>query len=575
MARTKRKVNPFATESAPVTKEAARYKTAGYARLSLVDSGKPGSETLESQKQIITGFIEDAPDLEFTSLYYDNGETGTDFQRPGFESLMDAVRKGEVNCIVVKDLSRFGRNYKETGNYLERIFPFLGVRFIAITDNFDTLTAERGANGYIVPLKNLINETYSRDISKKVSTAIHTKQQRGEFIGGWAPYGYRKNPDDPHKLIPNPDTAPIVRRIFQMRLQGMSHQMIARTLNEDGISSPARYLVDIGICRTETYAKSVWKVINVKDILSRRVYVGDMVQGVKRQSFHDGQRQYYPPESEWVIVRSTHEPIVDGTTFDAVQRMAKEARERYFGNIGKFDALGKSENILQGLIYCADCGKPLVRYKNVSHGKKLWYTYICPTHSTLPNLCSLKSIREDELLAVLQEAVTKQIALAVDMTTLTNAVTSTPTNRKKAITLQSKLEQERRSLTRCEGLRDSLYQSYVEQLMTEREYMTMKGRYTKEAEAHGAKVKELEQEIRAARDYTPENQYLAAFSIFRGASALSRDLLVSLIDRIEIGTGNSLCIQFRYKNEFDRLNKYLRKEAAPDEYRSKVSSHFP
>ena len=239
MARTKRKVNPvIPVESSPIVKEAKRYRTAGYARLSVEDSGKPGSETLESQKSLIMDYIEGNPDMEYVSLFFDNGETGTDFKRPGFESLMDAVRKGEVNCIVVKDLSRFGRNYKETGNYLERIFPFLGVRFIAITDNFDTLTAERGANGYIVPLKNLINETYSRDISKKSASALHIKQQRGEFIGAWAPYGYSKDPEDKHKLIPNPDTAPIVQRMFQMRLQGLSYPAIARTLNEEGIASP-------------------------------------------------------------------------------------------------------------------------------------------------------------------------------------------------------------------------------------------------------------------------------------------------------------------------------------------------
>ena len=406
MARTKRKVNPIIpAESAPKEKETKRYRTAGYARLSIEDSGKPGSETLESQKSLITDYIENAQDMEFISLFFDNGETGTDFKRPGFESLMDAVRKGEVNCIVVKDLSRFGRNYKETGNYLERIFPFLGVRFIAITDNFDTLTAERGANGYIVPLKNLINETYSRDISKKSASALHVKQQRGDFIGAWAPYGYSKNPEDTHKLIPNPATAPIVQRIFQMRIQGASYPTIARQLNEEGISSPSRYLVEAGFCKNETYAKSIWKVLNVKNILTHKVYIGYMVQGVKRQSFHDGQKQYYRPESEWNIVENTHEPIIDEVTFATVQEMAKAAHDTYFENLGKYDGLGKTGNILQGLIYCADCGKPLVRYKNVSHGKRMWYTFICQTHTNDTRSCPLKSIREDELLPVLQEAI--------------------------------------------------------------------------------------------------------------------------------------------------------------------------
>ena len=575
MARTKRKVNPIAAEApAPAAKEAKRYRTAGYARLSVEDSGKPGSETLESQKRLIMDYIEGAPDMEFTTLFFDNGETGTDFKRPGFESLMDAVRKGEVNCIVVKDLSRFGRNYKETGNYLERIFPFLGVRFIAITDSFDTLTAERGANGYIVPLKNLINETYSRDISKKSASALHTKQQRGEFIGAWAPYGYSKDPEDYHKLVPNPDTAPTVQRIFRMRVQGLSYPVIARTLNEEGISSPSRYLVEAGLCKSETYANSIWKVMNIKNILKHKVYIGHMVQGVKRQSFHDGRKQYYRPESEWDIVENTHEPIIDEETFATVQNMAKAAHDTYYENLGKFDDLGKTENILQGLVYCADCGRPLVRYKSVSHGKKLWYTFICPLHSTDKNACPLKSVREDELLTVLQEAVSKQIALAVDIEALTSSVNSSPAHRKHSLNKQGLLEQERKALKRCEELRDSLYQNYVEKLMTEREYMTMKERYSSEAAAHADRIKELEQQIEAVKVYTPENRFLASFCPFKGTSTLSRDLLVALIDRIEVGKGNRINIKFRFQDEFDILNDYLRKEATPDEYGSKVSPHI-
>ena len=559
MARTKRKTNPIAGDApAKEANHAPRYQAAGYARLSVEDSGKPGSETLESQKSLILSYIENAPDMEFISLFYDNGQTGTDFNRPGFERLMDAVRKGEVNCIVVKDLSRLGRNYIETGNYLERIFPFLGVRFIAITDGFDTLTAERGANGYIVPLKNLINETYSRDISKKVSSALHVKQQRGEFIGAWAPYGYSKDPENTHRLIPNPETAPIVQRIFRMRIQGMSYPAIAKALNEEGVSSPSRYLVEAGLCKSETYLNSTWKVLNIKNILKHQVYIGHMVQGVKRQSFHDGKKQYHRSEAEWNIVENTHEPIIDEETFATVQIMAKAAHDAYYENLGKFDDLGKTENILRGLIFCADCGKPLVRYKSVSHGKKLWYLFICPTHASNNNACPLKSIREDELFPVLQEVISKQIALAVAMDVLLASVNSSPANRKKALTLQSSLEQERKALKRCEGLRDSLYQSYVEKLMSEQEYMAMKERYAAELKVHAAKISELEQQAESAKTYSPENQFLASFCFFKGASGLSRELLTALIERVEIGAGNQIRITFRYRDEYQKLDDYLR-----------------
>ena len=178
MARRKRKTDPITSGRSLAEKATKRYRAAGYARLSTEDGGTPGAGTLESQKQLIIDYVESAPDMELAALFADNGETGTDFRRPGFESMMDRVRSGDINCIVVKDLSRFGRNYKETGNYLERIFPFLGVRFHSITDGFDTLTAENGDSSYIVPLKNLINEAYSRDISRKTACALWRCQEK-------------------------------------------------------------------------------------------------------------------------------------------------------------------------------------------------------------------------------------------------------------------------------------------------------------------------------------------------------------------------------------------------------------
>ncbi len=253
MARTKRKTNPVIPAAEAPAQAQKQYRAAAYARLSVEDSGKPGADTIEGQKNLLLRFVENDPTLTLYGLFCDNGQTGTDFQRPEFEKLMEAVRRGEVDCIVVKDLSRFGRNYKETGNYLERIFPFLGVRFIAVSDGFDTLTAQRGADGYLVPLKNLINEVYSKDISRKSGSALAAKQKNGDFIGAWAPYGYRKCPDDPHRLEPDEATAPVVRQIFRWRAEGIGVTQIARRLNDEGIPSPSAYLYNTGACKTEKY----------------------------------------------------------------------------------------------------------------------------------------------------------------------------------------------------------------------------------------------------------------------------------------------------------------------------------
>ena len=424
MARTKRKTKPVIPATEAPAQAQKQYRAAAYARLSVEDSGKPGADTIEGQKNLLLRFIENDPTLTLYGLFCDNGQTGTDFQRPEFEKLMEAVKRGEVDCIVVKDLSRFGRNYKETGNYLERIFPFLGVRFIAVNDGFDTLTAQRGADGYLVPLKNLINEVYSKDISKKSGSALAAKQKNGDFIGAWAPYGYCKCPDDPHKLEPDEATAPVVRQIFRWRAEGVSITQIARRLNDRGVPSPSAYLYNTGVCKTEKYNGVIWYIQTVKNILSRQVYIGHMVQGTKRQSFYENRGQYMKPKEEWIIVENAHEPLIDRETFDKVQELARRKNAEYFENLGRFTHLKTTENILKGLIYCADCKRPLVRYKNVSHEKKLWYTFICQTHTNDIASCPKKNIREDVLISMLLQAIQTQIALAVNMEALIRRVNS-------------------------------------------------------------------------------------------------------------------------------------------------------
>lgn len=557
MARTKRKTNPVIPAMEAPAQAQKQYRAAAYVRLSVEDSGKPGADTIEGQKNLLLRFIEDDPTLTLYGLFCDNGRTGTDFQRPEFEKLMEEVRKGHIDCIVVKDLSRFGRNYKETGNYLERIFPFLGVRFIAVNDGFDTLTAQRGADGYLVPLKNLINEVYSKDISRKSGSALAAKQKNGDFIGAWAPYGYRKQPDNPHKLEPDEATAPVVRQIFRWRAGGMGITQIARRLNDSGVPSPSAYLYNTGVCKTEKYNGVSWYVQTVKNLLSRQVYIGHMVQGTKRQSFYENRGQYMKPREDWIVVENTHEPLIDRETFDKVQELAQRKNAEYFENLGRFRHLKTTENILKGLIYCSDCKHPLVRYKNVSHEKKLWYTFICPTHANDIGSCPLKNIREDALFPMLLQAIQTQIALAFDMEAIVRRVNSSPKYRKQTATLQGKLDTAKKALMRCNGLYDSLYQNYVDKLMTEQEYMTLKRRYKAEAEEAERLIDALTRQQSEAAAHTPENPFLATFGSFRGADTLTREMAQALIQRVYVDGDSNIEIVFRYRDEYKELCTYL------------------
>ena len=557
MARTKRKINPLVQVAEPAAPAAKIYKTAAYVRLSVEDSGKPGTDTIEGQKALLTSFIESKTDMELVSLFCDNGRTGTDFDRPQFEKMMEEVRKGRINCIVVKDLSRFGRNYKETGNYLESIFPFLGVRFIAVNDNFDTLTAERTQDGYIVPLKNLINEVYSKDISKKIDAALSVKQRNGEFIGAWAPYGYRKDPDDKHHLVINEETAPTVRQIFKWRSEGVSVVQISRRLNDAGILSPSAYLYATGEVKTEKYKEVPWHTQILKSILAHPVYIGHMVQGRKKQSFYEGKRQTYVDEANWIIVRNTHEPIIDGETFEKVQQIAKQRKSEYHERLGKFAHLEHSENILQGLVWCPNCNRPMVRYKNVSHGSKLWYTYICPGHADDPARCPFVSIREDELNEVLFTAIQSQIQLVADLEDVVKQLNAEPEFRRQRSDAAAKLEAARRTLKRSQSLYDSLYQNYVEQLMTEQEYVTLKARYKAEAEEAERLIAVLEQEQHESKVYTAENRFLTEFRSFMGTDTLIKEMASALIERIYVDAEKNIDIRLRYRDEYMALLNFI------------------
>lgn len=557
MARTKRKVTPVMPAVAEPAVQQRIYKTGGYVRLSVEDSGKPGADTIEAQRELVGSYIESQEDMQFVDLYCDNGRTGTNFQRPEFERLMDDVRAGKVDCIVVKDLSRFGRNYKETGQYLERIFPFLDVRFVAVNDSFDTLTAERSQDGYIVPLKNIINEVYSKDISRKVSSALMTKRQNGEFIGSWAPYGYRKCPSNKHKIEPDLATAPIVQEIFKLRAGGMSFNKIAKRLNDGGVPTPAQYRRQIGEIRADRYDKARWNIFTLKSIVESETYLGHMVQGRKKSGLCQGQKQQRTQKAEWIIVENTHEPLVDSETFQAVQAMAERASQAYKATLGRYDHLGPTPNILRGLVFCMDCGKLLVRYKQVTHGKNLYYTYICPTHHADSAACPKKYLHETRLKEVLWDALRREIRLAECVEKLAKMYDRLPTVMDERSALEWEIDKMKRALARYKTLHDGLYQHYVDGLMDEREYTEMKRQYRAEMEQAQTRLDEFTQRQKMQSKQTIQNPWLQARAAFAGETELTEEMAHALIERVEVDTNNNISITLRYRDEFQALVSLL------------------
>lgn len=375
MARVSRKRG---TEKAKGFKEAGIYHTGIYLRLSVEDNGKKDADSMENQKNLLMEYVSARPYLMLTDIYMDNGFTGTDFERPEFNRMLQDARDGRIHCIVVKDLSRLGRNYVEAGDYIEKVFPFLGIRFIAVNDHYDSdsLTSgdELGAS-----LKNVVNDVYAKDISRKVGTAMKQKRLRGEYIGNYAPYGYLKDPKAKNHLIIDQEIAPIVVEIFELRAKGDGINTIARILNERDIPSPGRLRYERGIITNNNKKGSglLWSRHVLSDLLKNVVYIGNLAQGRSASCLYKGIPFHWTEESEWDLVENTHEAIISPELWKRVQevtaRKSREAKESH----GKYANLPKRENPYGSLLRCADCGRVIVRTSRTitcAGGKKeIWF----------------------------------------------------------------------------------------------------------------------------------------------------------------------------------------------------------
>ena len=286
---------------------------ADYLRLSKDDGDKAESDSIRNQRNLITGFVEQHKEIRLVDEYIDDGYSGTNFERPAFQRMLEDAKKNRINCIIVKDLSRLGRNYIETGRYLEKIFPLLGVRFIAINDHYDSADEANDSDQIIVPFKNLINDAYCRDISIKIRSQLDVKRKNGQFIGSFAGYGYLKDRDNRNHLIVDEYAAEIVKVIFKMKIDGFSSQRIAAKLNGMGVHPPMEYKRLCGMKYNSGFRSGSdpkWGVTSVNRILRNEVYTGTMVQGKTRKINYKVKQSCPIEEENWIKVENTHEAII-------------------------------------------------------------------------------------------------------------------------------------------------------------------------------------------------------------------------------------------------------------------------
>lgn len=381
------------------------YPTAIYIRLSREDGDKDESDSVSNQKKLLMAFVQSHEELLLYNIYTDDGYSGTTFRRPAFRQMLSDIEERKVTCVLVKDLSRFGRDYIESGRFLERYFPEKGVRFISVSDHIDSL---RQSYDMLLPIRNVFNEQYARDISRKVHSALRAKQQCGEFIGAFASYGYRKSPGDKNRLLIDEYAASVVRRIFSLYLKGCGKQQIARILNAEGILSPSEYKRAAGLSYGSPATAgqhTLWSYSTINHILHKEIYVGNMVQGTKRQELRGKQRAVR--RENWVVVPGTHPPIIDEETWNLTQTLLKNRVRSPADNAGKTFLPGKpgvssrepsspgrpdisarnpgtpasppTENPFSGLLFCAGCGRPMVKTSWRHADGRPEYAFTCGT----------------------------------------------------------------------------------------------------------------------------------------------------------------------------------------------------
>lgn len=519
------------------------FNVAIYIRLSREDGDKEESDSVGNQRKLLTEYVAKKEDFILYDIYVDDGYSGTNFNRPSFQRMIADIEDGKVNCVVVKDLSRFGRDYIDTGRYLERYFPELGVRFISVTDSIDSM---KQAYDMLLPIKNIFNEQYARDISKKIQATVKSKQKAGEFIGAFTSYGYKKSPVNKNKLVIDDYAADVVRRIFSLYIQGYGKQRIAKLLNAEGILCPAEYKKVNG----ENYkncnrleSTTYWSYSTINSILHREMYVGNMVQGTKHQRMRSKQKKM--PKEDWIIVENTHEPIIDKETWEKAQSLLKK-RTRELD-------LETNKNIFAGFVKCGDCGRAMT--KNMwrrADGSKTYSLYCGTYKRNGKQYCTPHTLP----MAVLEDIVLGDLKAIVDsVDNLKELVQSQRFTASKVKRIaDTELGKIKAELERVKRLKKSIYEDYREELISKEEFLSYREDYLKKEELYSKQIEALEEKKKDnVTEDVFETPWLKRLLELKDIESLDRDIVVEMISEIRVYENRKIKITYNFGNELEHL----------------------
>lgn len=536
------------------------WSVALYIRLSQEDSDngteKQESNSVTSQKTLLNEFIEEHDDLIVFDTYIDDGFTGTDFNRPSFQRLLEDMRNGNINCVIVKDLSRLGRNYIEVGNYIEQVFPLFNIRFIAINDSVDSFRNPASTNTILVPFKNLINDEYCRDTSIKIRTSLNGKKKKGEFIGAFPSYGYIKDPKDKHKLIIDEVAADIVKKIFNWNVnEGLGKIAICHKLNDLGILNPTGHKkLELGQnynnygIKDNTYT---WTPSTVRNILNNEVYIGNTVQGKRKTKSYKVHKVEVVPKEEWVRVENTHEPIIDKKTFAKAQELSRRDT--------KVSQKTNELSIWAGLLKCADCKRAMNKKSSTNKSGSKYEYYICSTYRKKSNnLCTKHTIKEELLEKAVLQAINLHIDLLIDTEEIIKQINESSFQNTKNENIENMIIAKQNDISKISNFKRTLYEDWKNADITREEYLEYKQKYENDIERLKQHIERLQNEKQKYETQNKSsNKWIEKFKEQKGITELSRDIMMELIDCIYVHENGNITIKFKFEDEFKRFLEYI------------------
>lgn len=508
------------------------YHAALYIRLSKEDESEGPSQSVQNQESLLREFVQQHR-LSVYDTYIDDGWSGTNFDRPAFQRMIADIEAKKVNMVITKDLSRLGRDYILTGHYMERYFPEHRVRYISLLDGIDT-GVDSTAND-ITPFRAIMNDMYAKDISKKIKSVKRDKQRKGQFIGGKPVYGYKMHPTEKNKIVIDEEVAPIVRRIFALALSGVSCRNIATLLNQEGVPTPATY-ANLPVARPGPYT-GLWSSERISDMLQNETYIGNMVQGRSVKISYKSKKCLKQDPANWVVVEGTHEPLVDAETFQKVRMLVNSRRHT---RSRTYDFL------LKGLIFCHECGYPLaVLNRKNAKGEDVLY-FVCRTYQrfTKAGVCTCHSIKEKTVTDAVIAKVREVCQVYLNPDDLLPAAQEAVENARKQSSLETELQALQSKIDSLTANLDRMYTDRLIGLLPEVDFQRIFGRIKLERERLEEKQQELE--LRQKSPVRSEDRAMELVQRFIETAGESRELLVSLIERVELTEDKEILIKFRF-----------------------------